>query len=136
METASTKYSFSRNEEIYEGTFDSLEAVCDEAAANLGVGATFWVGEQQSPMPPENLWDAELWLEHVACQDDYSGECAEDWGRATKMQRQELEDQIRPILAAWLDRHRLRPNFWTIANPRRFFVAQKVGEVYEIEALT
>lgn len=74
----------------------------------------FFVGKAVEPSKPEDFWDAENWLEHVSCQDEYMGDHAEDWDCSTKQQRQELEEQIRPVLAAWLERHSLRPDFFNV----------------------
>lgn len=129
-----TKYSYSTDEEIYHGTFDTIEQACDEAAGEVNIGSNFWVGEQSKPSP-ESYWDADDWLEHVSCQDDFAGDWAENWDESTKEQREELQVEVRAVMAAWLKRHNLEPKFWNINKPRKFYVAGKVGEVYEIEAL-
>ena len=137
----STKYSYSTDEENYHGEYDSVEAACDGATEEIEadenvVGRHFWVGEQVEPPAPESYWEADLWLEHVACQDEYSGDWADGWdGNSTNEQRAELEAEVRAVMANWLDKYDLRPKFWNIVNPRKFYVAGKVGDVYEIEAV-
>lgn len=37
---------------------------------------------------------------------------ADGWYRSTTAQREELEREVRAVMAAWLDRHDLRPKFW------------------------
>lgn len=130
-----SKYSYNTDEGVYHGEYASKSAACDEAAAHVGVGGHFWVGECVDPPQPETLWRAEDWLEHVSVQDGYSGDWADGWDGSTKEQRKELEVEVQKVMAAWLDRHKLRPQFWNIQNPQRFYVAGKVGETYEIEAL-
>ena len=82
-----------------------------EEATNGYAYETFWVGKCVPPPRPEDMWCAEDWLEHVSVQDSYSGEWAEDWDGSTRVQRNELEQEVRSVLAAWLDRHNLRPKF-------------------------
>jgi len=45
-----------------------------------------------------------------------SGDHAEDWDMSTKEQRAELEREVRSVMAAWLDRHNLRPTFFNVHN--------------------
>jgi hypothetical protein len=130
-----SEYSYSTNEENYDGTYASIKAACDAAAADVGVGGHFWVGENVPPPQPEFRWDAEDWLEQVSCQDEYSIDAAVGWDQSTKVEREELEALVRPILAAWLDRHGNRPQFWMIEKPQKYYVAGKVGDVFEVEAL-
>jgi hypothetical protein len=129
------KYSYSTDRENYHGTFDSVEAAQDEAAGEADLGQHFWVGEQVDPPQPEIFWHPSEWLEQVSCQDEYSMDCAEGWDRSTKEQRAELEAEVQRVMAKWLDRHNLRPNFWLIEKSREFYVAGEVDGVYEIEAV-
>lgn len=129
------RYSYSTNQETYQGDFDTVEQACDEAAGEVGLHAHFWVGEQSKP-EPESWWNAEDWLEHVSWQEEFSSEWADGWDKSTYEQRKELESLVRPIMAAWLDRHKLRPKFFNIEKPRKFYVAGKSSEsIYEIEAV-
>lgn len=61
-----------------------------------------------------------MWLETVSVSEEYSLECAEGWDRSTLLQRDELESEVAPILAAWLDRHKLRPKFFVVKYPNEF----------------
>lgn len=128
------KYSYSTDEETYRQTFDTIEAACDEAAAEVGVGAFFWVGEIAEPPAAENHFSVDDWIEHVSCQDEFCGEWAEGWDMSTNAQREELEKEVRAVMTAWIERHNLRPTFWNINKPRKFYVAGKVEAVYEIKA--
>lgn len=120
--TLSGKWSISTNEENYHGTFDTVEEAIEEGKQ---YGDTFWVGQCVSPTQPEDLfdgWSIESWIENSVYEhDDYLGDWAEDAVDASKEQREELAAEIRPLIAAWLDRHKLRPTHWNIdpASVRR-----------------
>lgn len=110
------KWSISTNEENYNGVFDTEEdAIAEGKASEYG---RFWVGKCVTPIQPEAMFQEsaiEDWLEHhVWGHDDYSGEWAEGHVSPTPEQMDELASQIRPFIAAWLDRHSLRPKFWNI----------------------
>ena len=113
------KWSYSFDEETFHGSeIESVEGAIAEALSESehGDGRRFWIGQCESPIQPEDMWNAADWLEHVSVQDDYSGDWAEDWDRSTKEQRKELEAEVRAVLAAWLDRHKLRPTHFKIDN--------------------
>ena len=111
-------WATSRDGECYYDVFETREAAIADGMAAYE-GAPFYVGKCEPPTPPEDLWSASDWIEHVCVQDDYSHECAQDWDQSTKEQREELEREVAPILAAWLDRHNLRPQFYVVNNPER-----------------
>lgn len=123
---AKEQYSMSRDEERYYGKFDTIEEALAEAESNDY--GTVWIGIVSPPPAPESRWCAEDWLEDVSCQDEYCGEWAEAWDRSTEKQRQELEDEVRQVMAAWLDRHKLRPTFWNI-NGATKYVADENGKL-------
>lgn len=118
---ATEKWSISTNGENYSGQYDTKEEAIAEGQA-MGYDS-FYVGQCCSPISPEAAWCGEDWIDHVLCQDDYSGEWADGSLNATNEELAELEGEVRPILAAWLERHGLRPTFWLIAD----------GTVEEIE---
>jgi hypothetical protein len=108
----SEEWSVSTDEEIYHGKFASKEeAIAEGRSLNEG---PFWVGKCEEPTQPEEWWDAVDWIEHVRCQDEYSSDWADGAVPASKAQIEELEAEVRPILAAWLDRHGLRPTHFNI----------------------
>ncbi|MGC4033657.1 MAG: hypothetical protein QM754_18385 [Tepidisphaeraceae bacterium] len=132
-----TIYSYSTNEEIYSHeNFETIEAACHAAAKIVGCGEYIWVGEVVEPSPPESLWHAEHWLEHVSVQDEYGGDHAEDGDCSTDSQRQELEREVRAVMAAWLDRHDLRPTFHNVTNARKYRVTGFTGDAYEVAEVT
>lgn len=119
------KWSISQDEENYHGQFDTLEEAITEGIQY----GTFFVGQCVAPTPPEELFDGEVilhWLEYqVREHDDYAGEWADGAVDASREQRSELADEMRPLIAAWLDRHALRPTHWNI-DPQsvRYFDAE------------
>lgn len=114
--TLDGKWSISTNEEEYHGVFDSMEdAIAEGKASEEG---SFYVGRCVSPVQPEVLFTGDAiedWLErHVWAHDEYSHEWAEGHVCPTSDEMAELADEIRPLIAAWLDRCKLRPTFWNI----------------------
>lgn len=118
---ADPRYSWSTDEERYYGDFATVEEALEEAdQEGREEGDAVFVGEQRLPDQPEDFWRADDWLEHVSEQDDYCAEVSEDWEQSTKEQRSELESEVRKVLAAWLDKHSLRPKFWLITDARKY----------------
>lgn len=103
--------------------YGHLEFPTKEAAIAEGRecyrGEAFYVGEIEPPTPPEDWFESGDWLETVSCQEDYSGDHAEGWDISSKEQRDELNAEVRKVMADWLDRHNLRPAFWNIPNGER-----------------
>lgn len=114
--TLSGKWSISTNEELYHGTFDTVQDAIEEGKAD-GNGV-FWVGQCMAPAQPETLfdeWDVERWIERSVWEhDDYMGEWAEGSFDPSREQMEDLATDIRPVIAAWIDRHGLRPTHWNI----------------------
>ena len=108
-------YCYSHDEETFHGDFPTYEAAVEAGRSDAGDRPVF-VGEAVPPTQPEDWWNAEDWLEHVSVQDEYSGDWAEDWDNSTKEQREELEREVRAVMAAWLDRHDLRPKFFNVSG--------------------
>lgn len=114
-------FAISTDEERYEGSYATIEEAIEEAANGYAYEA-FWVGRCVPPTQPEELWDAADWLEYVSCQDSYGGEFAEDWDDSTDEQREELEKEVRAVMASWLDRHKLRPCFFVVKDAVKYVV--------------
>lgn len=114
-------FAISTDEERYEGSYETIEDAIEEAANGYAY-ETFWVGECVPPPQPETLWRAYDWLEHVSCQDSYGGDYAEDWDDSTVEQMAELENEVQAVMAAWLDRHKLRPRFFLVEDAVKYVV--------------
>lgn len=116
-------FSYSTDEEHYLGSFDTPEAAAHEGFEEEyqwgdGEIRTIFVGENVPPIPPEGYIDADLLIEHVQCQEDYSGEWADDWPGSTKAQTEELTTEVRKVFAAWVEKHDLRPRHFSVVNVR------------------
>ena len=115
-------YSLSLDGERFSGRYATIEEALKDADSNI-----VFVGLAVAPPQPETFWAAEDWLEHVSTQDPYCGDWADNWDDSTHQQRAELEDEVRKVLAAWLDRHGLRPRFWDVKDVVEY-VANGDGE--------
>ena len=108
------KWSISYNEEHYFGQYETLEEAIAEARANN----CRVVGQCVDPPQPETLFDrysVQMWLDSsVWGHDEYQHDWAGGEVNPTNEQMDELASEIQPIIAAWLDRHKLRPKFWNI----------------------
>lgn len=104
-------FSYSFNEEDFHGDFNTREEAAKEAFAEDPEINVCWTGENVTPIP-ENFINAQVLIENIQCQDEFSGEWAENWPDETKEQLEELEKEIQKVFAAWLDKHSLRPAFF------------------------
>ena len=116
------KYSYSTDQERYYGDFDTPEAAAREGSYETTDDGTdtIYVGTNIPPPCPEGYVDADLLIEHVQNQDPYSHEWAEHWPQASKEQRDELTAAVRRTFAEWLEKHTLRPAFYTVEKVRTF----------------
>lgn len=112
-------WSFTRDGH-FTGPFNTIDEAIEDVRLST---ASFecqpdyvYVGECVPPRQPETYWEASDWLEHVGCSDEYLDEASDDWDRSTAEQRDELEQEVKKVLAAWLDRHKLRPAFFMVEN--------------------
>ncbi len=112
--TDKTKYAYSFDEEHFTGHFDSPEHAAMEAFASDERDVCY-VGECDTPIPEDYLDGGDL-IEHIACQDAFCNDWAEGWPDNTKEQLDELTTGLRALFAAWLDKHDLRPEFFTVEN--------------------
>lgn len=123
------EFTISADEEHYHGCFESIEDAIEEASQGCAY-ETFWVGECEQPRQPELYWNADDWLELVGCQDEYQGEYAEDWDDSTAEDHEELEEEVRKVMAEWLDRKKLRPKFFIVRDATKYIVRN--GTVFKI----
>ena len=114
-----SKFSYSFNVEDYSGEFDTPEEAVEEAFAEDEDATVCSVAENVPAPAPESYFDARDWLDNVSNQDPYSIDAAIDWDESTKEQRAELEKEVRAVMGAWLDRHKLRPRFWLVKNAKK-----------------
>jgi len=105
-------------------------AALASALADYPGAESFFVGKEEPPTPPEEFFDCTDWLENVSCSDEYSGDYAEGWDMSSKEQQDELNAEVREVMAKWLSRHHLYPTFFTVPNP----IEYKRLEAIETEA--
>lgn len=112
------KYAYSCDGERYHGCFDSIEDAFDEA--NCQDGESVWIGMIVRPHAPEAFVDADLVLDHISCQDEYSHECAEDWCMCSDAEKEELTEYLQAVVAGWIRRHKLEPTFFLVQGERQY----------------
>ena len=106
--------------ELYSGRYQTRQEAIDDGLSRYEDEGHFYVGENVPPRQPEEFWSCETWLDHVSEQDDYCNEWADSWDRSNREQRSELELAVKDVLAAWLDRHKLRPKFWNVEKAQKY----------------
>jgi hypothetical protein len=130
-------FSYSFDEEHFHGQFETREdAIAEAVSESAELGKWFQVGRCVPPTQPENWWSPSDWLEHVSCQDSYGGDYAEDWDESTAEQREELQREVRAVMAAWLDRHELRPRFYLVDQIQDYVVENGVARLETAGAKT
>ena len=115
-------YSYSYDEEHYNGAFDCIDDAMAAAMSSNECPSAIWIGENVPPPPPETFWQAYDWIDCVVGQDEYSGDWAAGWPRKTLPHRRELEDEVRAVMAKWLDKYGLRPTFYNVENAKQYVV--------------
>ena len=108
------QWVISFNGESYDAETYSSREEANQAAREHGARR---IAVKTAPRQPEEFidWtDVERWIDNVSEQDDYGGEWAEDWFCGTTEQMRELANQFREVAAKWLDKHGLRPTFFTV----------------------
>lgn len=105
----------------YIGGFATRREAIDAAVKEAVIynRQTFLIGEKETPQAPESFWLAHDWLELVSCADEYCSD-DDDWDESTSEQRFELEQEVQKVLAAWLDRHDLRPKWKVVRELARY----------------
>lgn len=119
------QYSYSTDEERYQGHFDSPEDAAAEALyADPDLESVF-VGEIREPAVRDFVSASQI-LDDVDQQAfDECGECCEDWLddlRHSAPLLAELED----LVGAWIEKH-APPWFWIVVNVREITRAEMVA---------
>lgn len=109
------QYGFSLDEERYHGFHDSREEAVIAAFEYDPDAKECFTGEIEVPIP-ENCLSADTLIEDIQCQDEFSGEWAQDWPNNTEDQLKELEENLQKVFGEWLDKHDLRPKFYNISR--------------------
>lgn len=113
----SEKYSYSHNEENYYGSFDTRAEAIEEGIDGF---ERCWTGRNVPPRPLGEYFDIEDVLEK-ACGDaeEYGGEWAERWYRATPEMAREINAEVASAIAAWLTRHGLEAKFFNVTDVQK-----------------
>ena len=119
IELGGFMYSYSIDGEGFNGGYGSCEQAIEACCDSHPEAEMLWVGECKKPTQPEQLWDANDWLEQVAAHEDYNGDY---WDTSTRDEREWLESLIRPVLGLWLDRHGLRPEHFLVEGVKQYIV--------------
>lgn len=61
---------------------------------------------------------------------------ADDWPGADREQKAELQAEVEKVVAAWLTKHGLHPNFWQVVNVKKVQcrITSETGEYEIVEA--
>ena len=110
------RWVISSDGERFNADFYGTREEAVEDGRELWPDEVFFVGKAVDPQPPEDYFDCDDWLDSVSEQEDYGGDWADDWNESTKEQRAELDAEVRAVMAAWLDRHKLRPTFFVVRS--------------------
>ena len=95
-------YSYSFDGVTYQGELPSREQAAMEAEQASSKGELFWTARNATPPPIEGNFSIEEFLKGV------DGE--EDWG-IELMAQEEINNDVRYLIGAWLDFHGLRPEY-------------------------
>lgn len=99
-------WGYSFNEEIYYGYYVTAE----DAIAELH-GGRGWVGQFIAPSEPEGYIDGEDVIEHILCQDEYSGDYAEDAFDCSREVLDDLTLMLQQTFRDWMEKHGVEPGF-------------------------
>lgn len=116
------------NTKFTSGTFDSkklaLEAGQKEGLLLKEGGeaiSTIFVAPCKYAQNSQMYPDAELILEHMACQaEDIGREFAESYPDCDKEAEKELTEKMHALLDEWCSKHSISPTFYTIGESMEF----------------
>ena len=108
------KYAISFNEEDWsEECYDTRE---EAISAGIGeyMGDIFWIGEARQPEPPENFFNAHVWIEEVGEHEDYSWR---DYPYTMSMAKlDELGGLVEQTIKKFIADNKLQPNHFVVDN--------------------
>lgn len=121
-------YAYSINEDDYEGEFPTREAALGEAVAlyDLAPGASVWTGEVVLASPASRFFRS---VDHLIedMQENAYDEAGEHADRflenVSDAQSDELDAEIKKVIDAWADKHKLHPTFFTVTAVEQHTVA-------------
>jgi hypothetical protein len=109
-------WGISGDGENFYGTLPSPEVAIHEGQA-LYPDEPFWIGRFIDADPPEALWDGETWLDDLLTHQHYNHALGQDWAdNIPTPALEELQIEIRSVIARWIDRHNLQPDFEVVED--------------------
>lgn len=115
-----TEYTWSSDEERYNGRFDSPhDALMDAIATGADVGSKISIAEVV-PISASQLVSADQIIEQARCMaGDLAGEAGEDY---LSIVSKEQEQELKALVAAWMDK--VEPvYFWGVDNVNAVIVS-------------
>lgn len=124
-EPTAPTYSYSTDDEIYHGEFDSPDAAAAEAFYDDPELEAVSIGENRKHTAHHYV-SADRILEDVTERAyDECGEASEDW-LAGVMHNVDLKAELERLVGDWLQAQE-PPNFWRVANTRQITRAEMVA---------
>lgn len=114
-----------REEAVFEEFSSEQDELSDEEWKQLGC----WVGEITPPRCPSSYIDANYVLEHIACQDEYCVDWAENWPNSSKEQEDELTAEFQRVFLTWMEKHNLKPKFFNVEAIDYMTVAEALANI-------
>jgi hypothetical protein len=108
------KYAISSNcEDWSEECYDTRE---EAIGAGIGeyMGDIFWIGEARQPEPPENFFNAHVWIEEVGEHEDYAWR--DDPWTMPEDKIEELEECVMQVIKKFIADNKLQPNHFVVDN--------------------
>lgn len=113
-------YSYSYDEERYNGTFDTPEEAAQAGFNENDDAESVFVGTNIPPPQPETFIDSDTLILRVKEQEEYNEDWSESWPRVTKDQLDKLTTSLREVFGKWLDEHDQRPAFFTVEKVKQY----------------
>lgn len=119
----SEQYSYSSDEERFDGCFDSREAAIEEAKAE-GL-KYFWTGKNRPPRLEPYCLRADGVIESILNdEEDFACDWADGWPGETKEQRDELTAILQAAFQDWIVRHNLKPTFFVVEDVQEHLIEE------------
>jgi hypothetical protein len=78
------------------------------------MGDIFWIGEARQPEPPENFFNAHVWIEEVGEHEDYAWR--DDPWTMPEDKIEELEECVMQVIKKFIADNKLQPNHFVVEN--------------------
>lgn len=122
-------YSFD-NRNFSNGTFDTQKAALEEAQ-EVGIATNkegecnkikhIYVAECESPLNERMFPNADIIIEHMACQaEDIGGEFASDYPDVSEEQEKDLTRQLHELLNNWCKQSDVSPSFFSVLESKKY----------------